>query len=80
MYLGPGVMYVVNLIILLIITSIYMFMTDLQMTLWTLIPLPILSYGIYKVSDIINKKSIARNLRLRAILITIVPEYNSPNH
>lgn len=32
-------------------------MTDLQMTLWTLIPLPILSYGIYKVSDIINKKS-----------------------
>ena len=57
MYLGPGVMYVVNLIILLIITSIYMFMTDLQMTLWTLIPLPILSYGIYKVSDIINKKS-----------------------
>jgi len=34
-----------------------MFMTDLQMTLWTLIPLPILSYGIYKVSDIINKKS-----------------------
>lgn len=50
-------MYVVNLIILLIITSIYMFMTDLQMTLWTLIPLPILSYGIYKVSDIINKKS-----------------------
>ena len=57
MYLGPGVMYVVNLIILLIITSVYMFMTDLQMTLWTLIPLPILSYGIYKVSDIINKKS-----------------------
>ena len=32
-------------------------MTDLQMTLWTLIPLPILSFGIYKVSDIINKKS-----------------------
>ncbi|WP_379966035.1 ABC transporter ATP-binding protein [Epilithonimonas sp. UC225_85] len=57
MYLGPGVMYVVNLIILLIITSVYMFMTDVRMTLWTLVPLPILSYGIYKVSDIINKKS-----------------------
>lgn len=57
MYLGPGVMYVANLAILLIITSVYMIMTDLQMTLWTLVPLPILSYGIYKVSDIINKKS-----------------------
>ena len=57
MYLGPGVMYVANLAILLIITSIYMIMTDVQMTLWTLIPLPVLSYGIYKVSDIINKKS-----------------------
>ncbi len=57
MYLGPGVMYVINLIILLLITSVYMFMTDIQMTLWTLVPLPVLSFGIYKVSDIINKKS-----------------------
>lgn len=57
MYLGPGVMYVVNLIILLIITSIYMLNTDIHMTLWTLSILPILSYLIYKVSTIINKKS-----------------------
>lgn len=57
MYLGPGVMYVVNLLILMIITSIYMLKTDVEMTLWTLIPLPILSFIIYKVSSIINKKS-----------------------
>ncbi len=57
MYLGPGVMYVVNLLVLLVITSIYMLRTDVQMTLWTLIPLPILSVVIYKVSSIINKKS-----------------------
>lgn len=57
MYLGPGVMYVVNLIILLIITSIYMLKTDVSMTLWSLVPLPILSYVIYKVSSIINHKS-----------------------
>ena len=44
MYLGPGVMYVVNLVILLVITSIYMLMTNVEMTLWTLIPLPILSF------------------------------------
>lgn len=57
MYLGPGVMYVVNLIILLLITSIYMVKTDVSMTLWTLLPLPILSYVIFKVSSIINQKS-----------------------
>lgn len=57
MYLGPGVMYVVNLLVLMIITSIYMLKTDVEMTLWTLIPLPVLSFIIYKVSSIINKKS-----------------------
>lgn len=57
MYLGPGVMYIINLFFLVLITSIYMFKTDVQMTLWTLVPLPILSYLIYKVSSIINKKS-----------------------
>ncbi len=57
MYLGPGVMYVANLLVLVIITAIYMVKTDVSMTLWTLLPLPILSYAIYKVSSIINKKS-----------------------
>ncbi len=57
MYLGPGVMYVANLVILLVITSTYMLMTNVEMTLWTLIPLPILSFLIYKVSSIINRKS-----------------------
>ena len=57
MYLGPGVMYIVNLVILLIITSIYMLDTDVSMTIWSLLPLPILSFVIYKVSSIINDKS-----------------------
>lgn len=57
MYLGPGVMYIANLLILLVITSIYMLQTDITMTIWSLLPLPILSFGIYKVSSIINKKS-----------------------
>ena len=57
MYLGPGVMYVANLLILLIITGIYMLRTDITMTVWSLVPLPILSFLIYKVSSIINKKS-----------------------
>lgn len=57
MYLGPGVMYIVNLLILLIITSIYMLRTNVSMTLWSLLPLPVMSFIIYKVSSIINSKS-----------------------
>ncbi|WP_081580579.1 ABC transporter ATP-binding protein [Bergeyella zoohelcum] len=57
MYLGPGVMYLFNLGILLMITSVYMLRTDVEMTLWTLLPFPVLSFFIYKVSSIINKKS-----------------------
>lgn len=57
MYLGPGVMYVINLFILLCITCIYMLKTDIEMTLWALIPFPILSFAIYKVSATINAKS-----------------------
>jgi len=57
MYMGPGVMYVTNLSILLIVTSIYMSLTDLRITIQTLLPLPILSFVIYKVSSIINRKS-----------------------
>jgi ATP-binding cassette subfamily B multidrug efflux pump len=57
MYLGPGVMYVANLIVLVVITAIYMLKTDVSMTLWTLLPLPMLSYAIYKVSSVINRKS-----------------------
>ncbi len=57
MYLGPGVMYIVNLIILVLITAIYMVRTDVSMTLWTLLPLPVLSFLIYWVSSVINRKS-----------------------
>ncbi|SFI39503.1 ABC transporter ATP-binding protein [Halpernia frigidisoli] len=57
MYLGPGVMYVANLIVLVSITTFYMLKTDVCMTLWTLIPLPILSFLIYRVSSVISRKS-----------------------
>ncbi|MGS0747797.1 ABC transporter ATP-binding protein [Halpernia sp. GG3] len=57
MYLGPGVMYVANLIVLVSITTFYMLKTDVSMTLWTLIPLPILSFLIYRVSSVISRKS-----------------------
>jgi len=57
MYLGPGIMYVVNLAILLMITSFYMFQSDAQITMVVLILLPILSFSMYKVSGIVGVKS-----------------------
>jgi ATP-binding cassette subfamily B protein len=50
-------MYVFKHAVFFIITAIYMTKTNVSMMLWTLIPLPILSFAIYKVSSIINKKS-----------------------
>lgn len=57
MYLGPGIMYSINLISLFSIFIPYMFWRNPQLTTYTLAPLPILSILIYKVSAIINKKS-----------------------
>lgn len=57
MYLGPGVMYVANLIISVFITSFYMFKTDAQITLAVLMLLPTLSLIVYKVSGIVGVKS-----------------------
>lgn len=57
MYLGPGVMYVANLLISVLITSFYMFKTDAQITLVVLILLPLLSLSVYKVSGIVGVKS-----------------------
>ncbi len=57
MYLGPGIMYPVNLISTTIILLIFMIGIDWKLTLYTLGPLPILSFLIYKVASTINKKS-----------------------
>lgn len=57
MYLGPGIMYVANLIISVVITSFYMLQTDVHMTMTVLFLLPLLSLSIYKVSGIVGVKS-----------------------
>lgn len=57
MYLGPGIMYPINLISTTIILLVFMINIDPLMTLYTLGPLPILSFLIYKVASTINQKS-----------------------
>ena len=57
MYLGPAIMYSINVSVLFIMVISFMIYKNLTLTLYVLFPLPILSLIIYKVSSIINKKS-----------------------
>jgi ATP-binding cassette subfamily B protein len=57
MYVGPAVMYTINTVIRFIIVIVYMFSASPKLTLYTLLPLPILSYAIFKLSSEINIRS-----------------------
>lgn len=57
MYVGPAVMYTINTFIRFAIVIIYMYNVSPLLTLYTILPLPILSYCIFKLSSEINKRS-----------------------
>lgn len=57
MYIGPAVMYTTNMIIIFILVVGAMLSVSVELTLYVLLPLPILSLSIYYVSNIINIKS-----------------------
>lgn len=57
MYMGPAIMYTLNLIVLFILVIITMLSVNVKLTLYVLLPLPILSLSIYYVSNLINIKS-----------------------
>ena len=65
MYFGPAVMYSMNMIVLFIVGFAQMAKTDMTLTMYTLIPFPILSISIFYISKVINQRS------------TIVQEYLS---
>jgi ATP-binding cassette subfamily B protein len=57
MYFGPAIMYSINMITLFVIVISYMVQIDSTLTLYTLLPLPILSASIYILSRVINNRS-----------------------
>ena len=57
MYVGPAVMYTIMTMIRFIIVIIFMYHASPLLTLYTLIPLPLLSYAIFRLSTQINQKS-----------------------
>ncbi|NMH27962.1 ABC transporter ATP-binding protein [Flavobacterium silvaticum] len=57
MYVGPAVMYTINTVIRFIVVIVFMYRVSPMLTLYTLLPLPLLSYAIFKLSQEINKRS-----------------------
>jgi ATP-binding cassette subfamily B protein len=57
MYVGPAVMYTINTFIRFTVVIIYMYNVSPLLTLYTILPLPILSFIIFRLSTEINKRS-----------------------
>ncbi|MCH7397549.1 ABC transporter ATP-binding protein/permease [Belliella sp. DSM 107340] len=57
MYLGPAIMYGLNLIVLFPLVIGYMLSVNVELTLYSLLPLPVLSISIYFVNNLINERS-----------------------
>ncbi len=57
MYVGPAVMYTINMIVLLVVGFTQMMSIDVELTMYTLIPFPLLSISIFVLSKVIHKRS-----------------------
>lgn len=57
MYVGPAVMYTINTIIRFAAIIVSMSAINVKLTIYCLLPLPVLSYSIFILSKLINKKS-----------------------
>ncbi len=65
MYFGPAIMYTINMIVSFTVGFTQMIQVDVKLTIYTLLPFPILSFCIFYLSSQINKKT------------TVVQEYLS---
>ena len=54
MYIGPATMYFANMIFTFVVVIYQMLQANASLTLWVLLPLPVLSYSIYQVSRRMN--------------------------
>ena len=67
MYVGPAVMYSMNTFVRFSLVIFFMYRVSPLLTLYTLLPLPILSFTIFKLTQKINKKSTAFQQNLSKI-------------
>lgn len=66
-YIGPSIMYGISTAITFVVVIAQMYIISPTLTLYTLIPLPLLSYSIFKLSNEINKKSTAYQQNLSSL-------------
>jgi ATP-binding cassette subfamily B protein len=64
MYVGPAIMYAINLVVTIILVLWAMFSVNTHLTWLVILPLPFLSYSIFYVNNIINRKSDAIQSKL----------------
>lgn len=57
MYFGPAIMYSINTVALFVIVIAYMFSIAPELAMYTIIPLPLLSFIIYKLNSVIHQRS-----------------------
>ncbi len=88
MYLGPSIMYLANLIVLFTLVITTMVNINAELSLYILLPLPVMSITIYYVSRLINIKSEKVQKQLSKIFslsqetfsgIRVIKAYNKSN-
>ncbi|MFD0751371.1 ABC transporter ATP-binding protein [Mucilaginibacter calamicampi] len=57
MYLGPGIMYTINTVVLFVLVIYAMLSVNVRLAIFSVLPLPILAVIIYYVNNIINFRS-----------------------
>lgn len=67
MYLGPGIMYAINTIVLFVLTVYAMLSVNGRLTFFSLLPMPVLVFSIYYVNNIIEHRSEKIQERLSAL-------------
>lgn len=64
MYIGPAIMYTTNLVMTMLVTLVTMIAVNPTLTLYVLLPLPIMSVSIFYVNSLISRRSGERQQRL----------------
>jgi ATP-binding cassette subfamily B multidrug efflux pump len=67
MYIGPAIMYAMNLAVTIILVVWAMFAVNVKLSILVLLPLPVLSYTIFRVNTLINKRGDAIQAQLSTL-------------
>lgn len=76
MYIGPAIMYTLNLIVLFILVISTMLSVNPKLTLYAVLPMPFLFLSIYYVQNIINQKSEKIQAQLSTLSSTIQESFS----